>query len=229
MQLFFDFDGTLVDSAPGIYASFQSTCTRLNLQAPPFDIFRNSIGPPVQLLARRFFPDLKEPELEEFRLSFRNDYDNNRFRQCSWYDGAKSTIETLAAAPKARLSIVTNKPTHPTLELLTSCGLLGCFELVIGIDYQLWNGSGPAFTSKTEALNLAYSHMEPKSSPSFYIGDTPSDREASQACGLRFVAATYGFHRWNHRELSTTSYISAITELIPLLRNATGSGAVYTS
>ena len=118
MQLFFDFDGTLADSSPGIYGSFQVACARSGLKAPAYEVFCDSIGPPVQRLARQFFPELKEAQLEIFRQAFRDDYDNHRFRQCEWYDGVEPTLQTLAHQQNIRMAIITNKPTRPTLELL---------------------------------------------------------------------------------------------------------------
>lgn len=225
MQLFFDFDGTLADSSPGIYASFEFACTQLNLEPPAFKTFRETIGSPVQVLAQHFFPYLTESDLEAFRLFFRDDYDHNRFRQCDWYAGVKPTIAALAALPGTNLAIVTNKPTNPTLELLRTGGLLECFQLVMGIDYQIYRGSGSAFSNKADAIRFAQAHFKPEASAAVYIGDTPSDRDASHACGLQFIAATYGFHRWQQSELCTIMSISAIRDLIFLLQDVMGLNA----
>jgi phosphoglycolate phosphatase len=224
MQLYFDFDGTLADSSPGIYASFQLACNSLGLQAPDYAEFRDSIGPPVQLLARRFFPELTEQQSEAFRQTFRHDYDNLRFRQCQWYEGVKPTIQTLAETTRARLVIITNKPTRPTQELLNAGGLSDYFELVVGIDYSLTQGTGPGFASKSEAIKFVQTELPVCQPNAIYIGDTPADRQASQACGLDFVAATYGFHRWSETELRATTHIPQISDLIPLLQRQAPRG-----
>jgi phosphoglycolate phosphatase len=217
MQLIFDFDGTLADSSPGIYASFQLACNSLDLQAPDFETFCSSIGPPVERLAQRFFPDLTENSLQAFRAIFRDDYDNHRFRQCVWYEGVKSTIKTLAVLPSAKLAIVTNKPTKPTRHLLHAADLLAFFPVVIGIDYQVHQGTGPLFVSKAEAISLVYSQCDQSTDPAFYIGDTLSDRDASHACGITFIAATYGFHRWSDADLCEIASIASISDLPSLL------------
>lgn len=229
MHLLFDFDGTLADCSPGIYASFQLACTSLNLETPAFHIFRHAIGPPVQKLAQGFFPDLSTSGLKAFRQIFREDYDQHRFRQCDWYEDVKSTIPFLAGSVGTTLSIVTNKPTNPTLELVKAAGLLRCFQLVVGIDYQITQGSGPVFASKADAIRLAQSHLASESSSAVYIGDTPSDRDASHACGLPFIAATYGFHRWLNSELLNTTSITAISELVPLLEQSTSNTIIHRS
>jgi phosphoglycolate phosphatase len=217
MLLFFDFDGTLADSSPGIYASFELACSSLNLTAPLFHEFCEAIGPPVQRIAHRFFPDLTDSEIEEFRQTFRDDYDNERFRLFNWYEGVKPTIQALAALPGCRLTIVTNKPTNPTLELHRMGGLSTFFDLVVGIDYLLHHGTGSAFRTMAEAIKLAHAHLGKGDAPAIYIGDTPLDRDASQACGLEFMAATYAFHRWHDSELSPSFSISTLADLIPLL------------
>lgn len=218
MQLYFDFDGTLADSSPGIYASFQLACDSLGLQAPAYEEFRDSIGPPVQILARRFFPELTEQQAEAFRQTFRHDYDTFRFRQCRWYEGVKPTIQTLAETQRARLAIITNKPTEPTRALLNAGGLSDFFELVVGIDYPVIQGTGPVFTSKSEAIKFVQAELHGSKTTTVYVGDTPADRQASQACGLDFVAATYGFHHWSETELRATNSIPRISDLIPLLQ-----------
>jgi phosphoglycolate phosphatase len=224
MQLLFDFDGTLADSSPGIYASFQLACNSLDLQAPAYQEFCDSIGPPVQLLARRFFPELSEQQAESFRQRFRHDYDNVRFRQCHWYDGVKLTIQALNGVAGVRLAIITNKPTQPTLELLSIGGLSEYFELVVGIDYLVTQGTGPVFANKSEAIKLVNSRLPASDGAAIYIGDTPADRRASLACGLEFIAATYGFHRWQQDELAAIPSIAGIGDLIPLLQPRWGCG-----
>jgi phosphoglycolate phosphatase len=218
MQLLFDFDGTLADSSPGIYASFQLACNSLDLQAPAYQEFCDAIGPPVQLLARRFFPELSEQQAESFRQTFRHDYDNVRFRQCQWYDGVTTTIQALSGIAGAQLAVITNKPTQPTVDLLSSGGLSDYFQLVVGIDYQVWQGIGPMFSNKSEAIELVKARLPTSVSAAIYVGDTPADRRSSLACGLEFIAATYGFHRWQQYELFATPSIARISDLIPLLQ-----------
>jgi phosphoglycolate phosphatase-like HAD superfamily hydrolase len=176
------------------------------------------------LLARRFFPQLSEQQAECFRQTFRHDYDNVRFRQCQWYEGVKPTIQALSGTAGARLAVITNKPTLPTLELLRVGGLSEYFELVVGIDYQVTQGTGPVFASKSEAIELVNSRLPVCDDAAIYIGDTPADRRATLACGLEFIAVTYGFHRWQQDELCATPSIARISDLIPLLQARAGCG-----
>jgi len=220
MQLFFDFDGTLADSSPGIYASFEFACKCQGLNAPAYAVFCSAIGPPVQVLARHFFPQLSATELETFRQTFRQDYDQDRFRFCHWYDGVEPTLLALSQIPSARLAIITNKPTIPTVELLKVAGLLHYFEIVVGLDFPVIQESGPIFTQKSEAIHLAKRCLPSDTPIGFYIGDTPSDQRASVDCGLEFIAATYGFHCWQDVELNGICHLASINDLVPCIQAA---------
>jgi phosphoglycolate phosphatase-like HAD superfamily hydrolase len=195
-HLFLDFDGTLADSSPGIYSSFQVACAELGLSCPAMSDFRSRIGPPVQELAKLFFPTLNKHELDQFRATFRHEYDNNSFRLTNWYQDVIPTIHALSEADRILLSIVTNKPTAPTLELLTSAELTPYFKYTIGIDYRRHLGCGSIYASKTEALSDALAFADCPPSLCLYVGDTPHDRDSASNCDIPFVAALYGFHAW---------------------------------
>lgn len=195
-HLFLDFDGTLADSSPGIYSSFQIACGELGLSCPPIGDFRSRIGPPIQELAKLFFPALNQHELDQFRSTFRREYDSKSFRLTNWYQDVVPTIHTLSKEDRIPLSIVTNKPTAPTLELLTSAELTRYFKCVIGIDFRRHNGYGAVYASKKEALTDALTIADCPPSLCCYVGDTPQDGDSASNCDIPFVAALYGFHSW---------------------------------
>jgi phosphoglycolate phosphatase len=197
-HLLLDFDGTLADSSPGIYHSFCLACADLGLTAPSLTDFRYLIGPPIQHIALRLFPQLAPDALEQFRLIFRKDYDQQTYRLATWYPDVLATLNALANYDNMRMSIVTNKPTLPTVELVKAADLLGCFDRVVGIDYLALHGGESVFSSKTEALRYTLASASFRPEHSIYIGDSPSDQMASSNCSATFVAALYGFHVWNN-------------------------------
>ena len=197
-HLILDFDGTLADSSPGIHYSFSLACSKLGLDSPPLDEFHLLIGPPVQHIAYNLFPHLDSLDLEKFRVAFREDYDKKSYLHSDWYPGVPETLVKLAAYPGLRLSVVTNKPTRPTVELLSSGNLLHLFHRVIGIDYLQHMKSGTVFQSKVDALRYILLSSPFVSRYCFYVGDTPGDQMACSKCDIPFVAALYGFHHWDN-------------------------------
>lgn len=200
-HLLLDLDGTLVDSSPGIFHSFGVACHSLDLPPPQYEQFCYLIGPPVQHIATVLYPCLDPTSLETFRQVFRKDYDQVSYCNAHWYPGVIDTIRSLTDYPALQLSVVTNKPTKPALELLRSSDLCHCFSHVVGIDYLAAVGCGPVFASKADALAYVLSSTSSDPAQSLYLGDTPSDQAACFQCKLPFAAVLYGFHRWHAKEL----------------------------
>ena len=200
-NLLLDLDGTLVDSSRGIYHSFVLACDNFSLSPPNYTSFCHLIGPPIQKIATQLFPDLDLKTIEEFRRIFRLDYDNLSYKMYEWYPGVVDTIKELSTCPGISMSIVTNKPSLPALELIKSSGLRSCFSQIVGIDYLSVFSNGPVFSSKSEALSHVLLSSPVDLLKSAYVGDTLNDLDACKRCNLQFIAALYGFHRWHHQQM----------------------------
>ena len=216
-HIFLDFDGTLADSSQGIYAAFVVACQEVGVNAPNYDEFCACIGPPVQVIAKKLVPDIGAERLELLRLRFRFEYDHKYCSAIRWYEGVVEGLHWLSAQADVRLSIVTNKPTHPTNHIIHSAGIGDLFSCVIGIDYRDKNSIGTTFDSKSEAIDFAMSLTQCPRERAVYVGDTPSDRQASQQQEIRFVAATYGFHLWQPSELEGTVAATSFADVIAAL------------
>ena len=57
--IFFDLDGTLVDSSVGIKNAFQYAFTSLNIKAPDSKELDTFIGPPLEVSQGKLFPQIK--------------------------------------------------------------------------------------------------------------------------------------------------------------------------
>lgn len=215
-HLLLDLDGTLIDSSPGIFHSFVLACEVLGLPPPRYEAFREFIGPPVQHIAAAFYPGLDPVSLETFRQAFREDYDHISYRKANWYPDVIDTLRSLLTYPLLRVSVVTNKPTRPAVELMKSPGICHCFFSIVGIDYLTVDGRGPVFASKAEALSYVLSSTLSDPAQSLYVGDTPSDQLACYQCRLPFAAALYGFHRWQAKELPSV-YLERFGDIHSLL------------
>jgi phosphoglycolate phosphatase len=217
IHLLLDFDGTLVDSSPGIYRAFLRACEAIDMAPPPEPVLRHLIGPPIQDIIVNIYPHLSPADLEQFRLAFRHEYDLHSFRLADWYPGTHDALRALSASKNTCLTIVTNKPTRPTIELLEAADLKSCFDSVIGIDYRAeFSARGSVFSSKAEAIAFALESTCLKADQSLYVGDTLGDQAAAATCNVTFVAATYGFFDWpSHKEQEL--HIDAFPQLITLL------------
>ena len=195
----FDFDGTLADSSIGIYKAFSSTCIKNNLKPPEINVFKKHIGPPIYKLIYSIYPNITDSQKNTFVKTFRSEYDNNFYKYVDWYEGVFEVINYLTEDKKLNLFIITNKPTLTCIKLLKHANLLNFFKIVIGIDYKIFNNENPSlnFEDKSKAFDYFFSKTKLLKDQSIYIGDTISDKKAADKCNLNFIAAKYGFYKWN--------------------------------
>jgi phosphoglycolate phosphatase len=223
MHVFLDFDGTLADSSEGIHLAFTHACEKLDIDPPALSQFRPCIGPPIQELARKLFPEIETNRLETLRQVFRVVYDHKYYQHVKWYEGVIEGLISLGDHEDIRLSVVTNKPTNPTNALISNAGIQGLFEIVIGIDYRIAKDKGLVFSSKHESISYALKLTDCTSDQAVYVGDTPLDRTASREIGLAFIAATYGFHKWQPQELEGTITAASFGDVVRCLKLLAGA------
>jgi phosphoglycolate phosphatase len=182
----FDFDGTLIDSAPGILASFGAALRATGLE-PAVLLAPSLIGPPlaktVATLLGRDDPAAVQPVVEAFRA----DYDTAGYRATTVYEGVVAMLDGLADA-RIPLHIVTNKRIAPTRRILEHLGWTARFAGVYALD-----ALEPAAPHKP-ALVTEVLRREGLTAPrSWMVGDSAEDRRAAETNGLRFFGAAWGY------------------------------------
>ena len=188
-HIIFDLDGTLIDSSAGIFKAFRAASIDLNLSPPSSTEFTSFIGPPVHTIYQQIFDC---PSKQSFFVErFRYHYDTYYFADYFFYDCLQSTLQQILELDIS-FSIVTNKPTTPSLSIIANLPLL-CRHVnpLIGIDYF---GSSviykaPLKPSILYTLNL----LQIPLSDLCYVGDTLQDYRSSVEAGVRFIGCKYGF------------------------------------
>lgn len=189
--LIFDFDGTLIDSAPGILATFAEVLSAAGV-APAVPLDHNLIGPPLQPTLQRLLgeqrrdPELLETLVENFKLR----YAVTGIAHTPAYPDAERTLQALRAAGKT-LYLATNKRASPTLILLEKFGWSSYFHRIYCIDSHQ-----PPFPNKTAMLRQLLSENRLEPVKALYVGDTSGDYLSASACGIKFVAAQWGYEDW---------------------------------
>jgi phosphoglycolate phosphatase len=209
--LIFDFDGTLIDSAPGILATYTEVFTAAGLQtAVPLD--QNLIGPPlVPTMAKLLGHD--DPELlAKLVEDFKPRYMSTGLAKTPAYPGADAALRDLVQQGKT-LFIATNKRAEPTLALLEKFGWNDHFRAVYCIDTLQ-----PAYPDKTTMLRQLLADYAISPAQCLYIGDTHGDQIAATNCDMAFMAALWGYDHWTETE--TPVRCAQLSELAPKLAAA---------
>ena len=185
-HILFDLDGTLIDSAPAILASFREAfaCTGVT---PVRSIDESVIGPPLtetlQLLSGSNDPALIGQLADAFKAS----YDSEGYKATAAYAGVGELLAQLAAAGR-QLSIATNKRIHPTRLILAHLGWLDYFSHVYALDLFT-----PRLPNKAAMIARLLADQNIARDQAIYIGDRSEDGESADANGLPFIAVTWGY------------------------------------
>jgi len=209
--VFFDLDGTLLDTRPGIISSILAALSE-NVPAPlpPESAF--IIGPPIREIIRRALPGISPAALEASAKAFRHHYDTVGWQDSRPYAGVYEVLDELASLGIRRF-VITNKPRTPTRLLLERAGIFEVFEAVLSPD-----ALDPPFVSKQAIAEHCVTTFGADRATALFVGDSADDASAAQACGIPFVAAAYGYGQVNALSAGMVCYqIADIRELPALL------------
>ena len=194
-HIFFDLDGTLVDSYPGILFSFETAMKEVipDRGIPDFVRF---VGPPVREVFRLALAENDPKILESLEVSFRKSYDAVGFKKTNLYPGVFESVEFLHKSGKI-CHILTNKPKNPTLKILNCLSLLPFFTEIFTPDARQ-----PSFVSKEEAALEAKCFLQLNPTDALVVGDSKDDASAAKVCGFNFAAVTYGYGRVHEQSIN---------------------------
>lgn len=214
-HIFFDLDGTLVDSFPGIEFSARvalaSVCPK---RAAPD--FRPFIGPPIREVFRRALVEDDAQVLDALERAFRRSYDADGLLRTEAYPGVAEGLAELRDLGLV-CHLLTNKPLRPTHEILRQLSLDGFFIEVITPDSRT-----PRYASKSEAAMEACRRHGLAGPETLLVGDSPDDGVAAAACGFQFATACFGYGNV-HLESSITVHfrLECFSDLLSHVRNST--------
>jgi phosphoglycolate phosphatase len=193
--VFFDLDGTLVDSAPDLVAAVQSLCAELGAPPPDVDAVRRVVSAGGRAMLRKGLSGANDAMIDQWLPRFLDIYSVAMTVHTRLYDGIADVLERLAARDVA-WGIVTNKPGWLARPMLAQMDFhRGCTALVTG-DCLPVRKPDPApvrFACEQAGVDPAHAVM---------IGDDLRDVVSGRDAGARTIAAGWGYldggdpHTW---------------------------------
>jgi phosphoglycolate phosphatase len=182
--LFFDMDGTLIDSAIGITRCVEHAMVRMGLPVPPDAELRRWIGP---ALRTSFGPLLNdEAKVEEAVLHYRDRFETHGWAEHEVYAGIGETIESLHAAGH-RLAVVTAKNEPHARKIVDHLPFGHRFVDVVGATLD---GS---ISHKDQLIAEALRRLDLVAEDCWMIGDRRMDIEGARHHGMRNIGVLWGF------------------------------------
>ncbi|HWT53439.1 MAG TPA: HAD family hydrolase [Rhodocyclaceae bacterium] len=206
--IIFDFDGTLIDSAPGILATYAAVLDAAGIK-PAVPLDARLIGPPLQPTMSKLVGPIEAEKLELLVEDFKRLYSDIGVAHTPAYPAAADALRQLRANGKT-LYLATNKRAQPTLALLEKFGWAPYFHRVYCIDsYQ------PAFVDKTAMLQQLLRENELTPERCLYVGDTRGDYISANACRIKFAAALWGYENWDVYLAENSSMLEYAIKSLP--------------
>ncbi len=185
--VFFDLDGTLLDTAPDLTAA----CNQILLQYQREPIspaeFRHWIhGGALMMICNSFQIKATHPEYPAIKSAFLSKYQEQLTQSTCLFSGIEKVLNYLERT-QLPWGIVTNKHTHLSHPLINYFGWASrCCCIISGDTLS---------TVKPHPEPLLHACQLAKANPQHcvYIGDTPGDIEAARAAGMQSIAVSYGY------------------------------------
>jgi phosphoglycolate phosphatase len=191
----FDLDGTLLDSAPDLYAALQAQCAEEGVPPPPYAPVREVVSRGARAVLRCAFADRGEDGLVALVPRYLQLYQDVMARQTRAFEGIDELLARIEAHG-LRWGIVTNKAGFLADELVARIGWAGRVGAVVCGDTLAVKKPDPApVLLACERAGVAPAH-------SLFVGDDRRDVQAGAAAGLYTVAVSWGYldggdpHTW---------------------------------
>ncbi|UTD25896.1 HAD family hydrolase [Bradyrhizobium sp. WD16] len=182
--IYFDLDGTLTDSRPGIARSIQHALERLGHPVPAAEELTWCLGPPLQQSLKTLLGT--EALVQAALLHYRE-----RFAEVGLFENEVYTgIEDVLAALKAdgrRLFFATSKPHVYAERIIGHFGLDKYFDRVFGAELD------GTRADKTDLLAYALAQTRTDPAQALMIGDRSHDIIGARNNAMAAVGVLYGY------------------------------------
>jgi phosphoglycolate phosphatase len=183
-----DFDGTLVDSAPGIVSTIAYALTELGRPVPPMNELLRWVGPPLPE-SFEIRAGLSPSEITEAIAIYRTRYLDVGVYDGKIFDGMGVFLKTLREAG-AHIALATSKPTTPASIMMEHFTLSPYFDVIACAADDETRGR------KDEVIEDALAGLQAKGLPVdniIMVGDRIHDVEGAAHHGIDTIMVKWGY------------------------------------
>lgn len=186
--IFFDLDGTITESAPGIIASVRYSLDKMGYPSDDIDTLRKFIGPPLKDSYMRFY-GMTEEQTADAICCYREYYAEKGIFENALYDGIIESLQILKDAGM-HLVIATSKPEEYAKMIAEHFQFAEYFDEICGatMDEKL--------VEKADVIAYAMDKLglNAKDCQSILmVGDRRHDILGAKANGLRSMGILFGY------------------------------------
>ncbi len=188
-HLFFDLDGTLTESGPGIMNCVKYALKKFGINESDTEKLKRFIGPPLVNSFMDFY-NFSESDAREAMRIYRERFGTIGIFENAVYSGIPETLQKLSEEGK-KLYVATSKPEIYVPRILDHFDLSKYFEDAVGSDIEE--------TRSSKALVIKYVieknglEEEAKANKIVMIGDRKHDLIGAQESALESIGCLWGY------------------------------------
>ncbi|HKL74042.1 MAG TPA: HAD family hydrolase [Clostridia bacterium] len=183
--IFFDMDGTLVDTVDDLTAALNYTLQKFDLPLKTREEVQSYLGNGIFALVELALPSNKKGKKSEATTIFKEYYTDHLADFTQPYAGITELVTTLQKM-NYRLAVISNKIQLP-LETLINKFFPNVFEVVIGQRANLKQKPAP------DSIYLALKMMNVEKTDALYVGDSDIDLYTANNAEVDCISCSWGF------------------------------------
>ncbi|MEB2821489.1 HAD family hydrolase [Campylobacter upsaliensis] len=203
INVFFDMDGTLIDSANAISAAVNEIRAELKLSPMKREDIMRIINTPQIDWAKELY-EMKNFNHSSFKEGFEKYFIKHYQQSVVLFEGIKEILDFLKEQ-KCYLAIATNAPQSSLTQILNKHNILSYFDKILGVSVGI--------EPKPSPMMLHLLKAEAPYQTSLFIGDSAKDKEAAQRADIPYYHA-----KWYEKDLKENEFGNA-KELLVFLKN----------
>lgn len=210
-SVFFDLDGTLIESHEGITKSIKYALEKLGHPSPPLAQLRTTIGRPLWEIFPQLLGTEERGQIERAVALYRERFESKGIYENTVYPGVLEMLRSLQRIAVI-CYIVTSKPTRYAECIATHLSLIQHFSKTYG------SHPNGRFSQKTDLIRhvLEVKTLDP--TETIMVGDRASDIQGALGNGLTAIGVTYGYGTRRELEAAGATWIcdspNAVTDVL---------------
>lgn len=210
--IFFDLDGTLTDSGPGITNAVMYALGKFNIEVRERSEVFGFIGPPLLNSFMKFY-DFSKEQAEEAITYYREYYSSGGLFENEVYENIPKVLAELRSRGYIPV-VATSKPDGFTVKILEHFDLLKYFDFVAAATMD------EKRTHKEEVIAYGIKELEISDLKSvLMIGDRDQDINGAQKNGIDSLGVTYGYGSREELEgAGATMIVDSPMEILDVLK-----------
>lgn len=204
--IFFDLDGTLTNSSPGITRCVQYALQSFGIRETDPALLRRFIGPPLVTAFREYY-GFSQEDARAATEKYRERYRDIGIFENSVYGGIVPMLTALKEQGRT-LAVATGKPTVFTERILAHFSLAEYFSAVIGTEFD---GRRSDKAEVIEVLLERFGVSAQNRSTALMVGDRCHDISAAKRCGVASLGVRFGFAEAGELEEAGADFICETT------------------